>query len=111
MKCKWNFRLLLLTQPQCAAGTKIRRLLPVFGCFRALPVSMAHLRLLRAAVTERLAAAAEDILVLVERVMVEREDELIRLYAPTKPATVGGDAHTGPVQRERAYGSVVYFSQ
>lgn len=71
---------------------------------------MAHLRLLRAAVTERLAAAAEEILVLVERVMVEREDELIRLYAPT-PATVGGDAHTGPVQRERASGSVVYFSQ
>lgn len=74
---------------------------------------MAHLRLLRAAVTERLAAAAEEILVLVERVMVEREDELIRLYAPT-PATkspVGGDAHTGLVQRERASGSVVYFSQ
>ncbi|KAM8727161.1 uncharacterized protein AB9X84_000964 isoform 1-T1 [Acanthopagrus schlegelii] len=45
---------------------------------------MSSLRLLKTLVTERLTAAAAEILVLVERVMVEHEEELIRRYRPAE---------------------------
>lgn len=45
---------------------------------------MSSLRVLKTLVTERLTAAAEEILVLVERVMVEHEEELIRRYRPAE---------------------------
>ncbi|XP_073346802.1 uncharacterized protein [Pagrus major] len=48
---------------------------------------MSSLRVLKTLVTERLTAAAEEILVLVERVMVEHEEQLIRRYRPAEERT------------------------
>ncbi|XP_067463056.1 zinc finger protein 436-like [Thunnus thynnus] len=66
---------------------------------------MSELQLLRTLVTEKLTAAAEEILALLERVMLEREEELIRRYraadmtlspATDPPLSRGG--HTGSQQ-------------
>lgn len=56
---------------------------------------MSSLRVLKTLVTERLTAAAEEILVLVERVMVEHEEELIRRY---RPAEDGKSPDTEPTE-------------
>ncbi|XP_073347810.1 uncharacterized protein [Pagrus major] len=54
---------------------------------RLLQLRMSSLRVLKTLVTERLTAAAEEILVLVERVMVEHEEQLIRRYRPAEERT------------------------